>query len=554
MKSFVAILITLALAVPATWWASRHFSPSPETSTAPPGHKVLFYQCPMHPWIKADKPGRCTICGMELTPAYEGSQTTDTSEHVLPLSPATRRAIQVETAKAEIVPLDRELHVAGMIDDDDTRHRFLSAYVDGRIDKLHVNYVGAEVTAGQPLAEFYSPALLQTAREYRALTGELKRSAGLRLKQMGLDDAQIEELAIQPADKLTVRLLAPMTGTVVARKVYEGQYVKEGDPLFEIADFSTMWFLFDAYENDLPWLKTGQTVEVNSPAIPGKSFKGKIAFVNPNLDDATRSAKVRVELSNPLVDGKRELLHKLYAEARVSIDSPSVLSIPRSAVIEAGPRAIVFVEQNGDSFERREVKLGRKGSTRVEVLAGLHEGETVATSGNLLMDGQAELNGTLAVPLPPAAPDENARPAIENFLKVADQLAAALAKDDLLAFNQAGEKVMPATEALVTALKDRPELTDKLAALEKTRHFHGSPELKSARKQFHAFSTAAVDLLAPLRKSSGTPEFQVWRCPMAGEAVSSAKPTADWIQTGKRLIGNPFFGKEMLECGEEIKP
>jgi Cu(I)/Ag(I) efflux system membrane fusion protein len=553
MKSFVAILIALAIAVPATWWASRHFH-SPETSATPPGHKVLYYQCPMHPWIKADKPGRCTICGMELTPAYEGSQTTATGEHVLPLSPATRRALQVETAKAETVPLDRELHVAGMIDDDDTRHRILSAYVDGRIDKLHVNYVGAEVTAGQPLAEFYSATLLQTAREYRALTGELKRASGLRLKQMGLDDTQIEELAIQPADKLTVRLLAPMTGTVVARKVYEGQYVKEGDPLFEIADFSTMWFLFDAYESDLPWLKTGQTVEVNVPAIPGKSFKGKIAFVNPNLDDETRSAKVRVELPNPLVDGKRELLHKLYAEARVATDSPAVLSIPRGAAIEAGPRAIVFVEQDGDVFERREVKLGRKGSMRVEVLAGLREGEMVATSGNLLMDGQAELNGTPAAPLPPEGPDETARKAIEHFLKVADQLAAALAKDDLLAFNQAGDKVMPATEALVAALKKQPELADKLAALEKARHFHGSPDLKSARKQFHAFSTAAVNLLAPLRKSPGTPEFQIWRCPMAGEAVSSAIATADWIQTGRRPIGNPFFGKEMLECGEEIKP
>ena len=554
MKAFVAILITLAIAVPATWWMSRHFAHSPATSAAPPGHKILFYQCPMHPWIKADKPGRCTICGMELTPAYEGSQTTATGEHVLPLNPATRRAIQVETAKAETVPLDRELNVAGMIDDDDTRHRILSAYVDGRIDKLHVNYTGAEVTAGQPLAEFYSPALLQTAREYRALTGELKRAAGLRLKQMGLDDTQIDGLATQPADQLTVRLLAPMTGTVVARKVYEGQYVKEGDPLFEIADFSTMWFLFDAYESDLPWLKVGQAIDVNVPAIPGKSFKGKIAFVNPNLDDVTRSAKVRVELANPLVEGKRELLHKLYAEARVTIDSPAVLSIPRSAVIEAGPRAIVFVEQNGDAFERREVKIGRKGSTRIEVLAGLREGETVATSGNLLMDGQAELNGTSAAPLPPEGPDKNSRPAIENFLKVADQLATALAMDDLHAFNQAGDNIMPATEALVASLKNRPELADKLAALEKTRHFHGSPDLKSARQQFYSFSTAAVNLLGPLRKSAGMPEFQIWRCPMAGQVVSSAKTTADWIQTGKRPIGNPFFGKEMLDCGEEIKP
>jgi Cu(I)/Ag(I) efflux system membrane fusion protein len=554
MKPFPIILLTLAIAVPATWWATRQFSPSHVTSPAAEGKKVLYYQSTMHPWIKSDKPGRCTICGMELTPIYEGEEAMQTGEHVIPLSPATRRALNVETAKAEIAPLDRELRVAGMIDDDDTRHRILSAYVDGRIDKLHVNYVGAEVTASQPLAEFYSPMLLQTAREYRALTGELKRAAAIRLKQMGLDDAQIEELASQPTDQLTVRLLAPMTGTVVARKVYEGQYVKEGDPLFEIADFSTMWFLFDAYENDLPWLKVGQEVEVAAPALPGKTFTGKITFLNPNLDDTTRSAKVRVELPNPLVDGQRELLHKLYAEAQVKLASPAVLSIPRSAVIEAGPRAIVFVGQSEGAFERREVKLGRKGATRVEVLAGLNQGETVVTSGNLLMDGQAELSGVPAKPAPIQGPDEAARPAIESFLKTADALAAALAKDDLAAFNQAGEHVMHVTGDLVAALQDRPELVDKLAALEKAQHFHGSPDIKAARKQFHAFSTAAVNLLAPMRRSPGTPEFQIWRCPMVDEAVPGASKKTDWIQLGKRPIANPFFGKEMLECGEEIQP
>jgi Cu(I)/Ag(I) efflux system membrane fusion protein len=551
MKVFLTLLCTLAIAVPVTWWAARRTA-APSAGAA--ATKVLYYQCPMHPWIKSDKPGRCTICGMELVAAREGDQAMTTDENVLPLSPATRRALHVATAKVETRPLDRELHVAGMIDDDDTRHRILSAYVDGRIDKLHVNYVGAEVSAGQPLAEFYSPMLLQTAREYRALTGDLKRAAAVRLKQMGLDDTQIEELATQPADKLTVRLLAPMTGTVVERKVYEGQYVKEGDPLFEIADFSTMWFLFDAYESDLPWMKIGQSVEVTVPARPGKSFTGKITFINPNLDDATRSAKVRVDLANPLVDGKRELLHKLYGEGRVSVEAPAALSIPRSAVLEAGPRALVFAEQQDGAFERREVKLGRKGDTRVEVLAGLREGETVVTSGNLLMDGQAELSGIPAAEVPLAGPDAAALPAIEAFLKTADALAAALANDDLARFNRAGESVMNVTAELVAALKSRPELSAKLAALEQAQHFHGASDLKAARKQFHPFSTAAVNLLAPMRKSSDMPQFQVWRCPMVDEAVPGAAQKADWIQTGKRPIGNPFFGNAMLTCGEEVQP
>src|SRR5436190_13411380 len=156
-----------------------------------------------------------------------------------------------------------------------------------------------------------------------------------------------------------------MSGTVVSRNVYEGQYVKEGERLFEIADFSTMWFVFDAYERDLNWLRAGQKVEISTPAASGKIFQGTISFIDPNLKEMTRSAKVRVEVPNPLVetDGRkhRELYHKLYAQGVVQIETPEVVAVPRSAVLAPGAQALVYVAREGGAYERRQVKLGRVG-------------------------------------------------------------------------------------------------------------------------------------------------------------------------------------------------
>ena len=187
-----------------------------------------------------------------------------------------------------------------------------------------------------------------------------------------------------------------MSGIIVARHVYEGQYVKEGDKLFEIGDFSTMWFKFDAYERDLPWLRVGQEVEITTPAVPDKVYSAKITFIDPNLNEPTRSAKVRVDVPNPIVeqDGhmRRELYRRLYAEAAVKVDLPEALAVPRSAVLWPGAQSVVYLDKGGGAYEQRRVRLGRAGDDSWEVLAGVGEGERVVTVGNLLIDAQAHLN------------------------------------------------------------------------------------------------------------------------------------------------------------------
>ncbi|MEI6655102.1 MAG: efflux RND transporter periplasmic adaptor subunit [Verrucomicrobiota bacterium] len=563
MKSFPVLFLTAMLAAAATWFGMRQLPAPPPPTAATGEHKLRFYQCSMHPQVTSDKPGRCTICGMELTPIYAGESAGGAGGDVVALTQSQIQVLHVQTAEAMVRPLVRTLQVAGTIAENASRHRVLAAYVEGRIDTLHVNFSGEEIAAGQALAEIYSPGLLQAEREYRQLGGDLRKNTALRLRQMGLAPAQIDALDNKSADSLTSQILAPVSGTVVAQAVYAGQYVTTGERLFEIADFSTMWFVFRAYEQDLPWLKTGLVVRITTPALPDKSFTGNITFIDPNLDAATRSASVRVELPNPPVNGKRELLNRLYADGRVELDAPPVLTVPRSAVIETGPEAVVYVEQASGAYERRVVTSGRRGDTYQEIPSGIKAGERVVTNGNLLMDGQAEMNRAFMAPAAPTPPpaqtpatalNDEQQTAIAGFVKVADAIAAALAADDLSGFNKAAQSAMDATGSMVRQLRPNINSGATLDALDEAKHFHGIDDLKGARLAFHKFTVAATAVLEPLRKAGGMPEFQVYECGMVDQAIPGVPKKARWIQTGGRELKNPFFGTEMPDCGVQIQP
>ena len=560
MKRIAIVLAVIAAG--AAGWFLRPYAGGGRAGESSGDRKVLYYQSAMHPWIKSDKPGNCTICGMKLTPIYEGEKGFDEAGggNVIALTQSQIQVLHVETAEVKVQPLTRNLLVAGLIDDNPTRHRILSAYTGGRIEKLHVNYVGAEVKKHQPLAELYSPTLLQAEREYRQLSGELKKNTALRLRQMGLQEEQITALDKKPVDALTSQILAPIGGTVVIQNVYEGQSVSEGEKLFEIGDFSIMWFQFRAYEQDMPWIELGQTVSITTPSLPGKNFEGKITFIDPNFDEATRSTKVRVELDNPVVNGRRALMNRLYADGTVKINTPSVLTVPRSAVIETGPEAVVYVDKGGGAYARNVVKLGRRGDHLLEVLSGAKAGDKVVTNGNLLIDGQAEMNRAFMTPVEashpasPSAPLNDAETkALEQFLTMADAMSAALAGDDLAAFNKASEPAMEQTKTLVESLSGREEIAELLKTLGENGHFHGFDNIQTALVAFQKFTVAATAALDPLRKVQNVPDFQVWECSMVDQAIPNAPKKGRWVQTGGRPGHNPFFGKEMLDCAAEVK-
>jgi len=565
LRPFSTTLLLIGLAALAAFGGWR-FGPQhpPDSAPASAGRKVLFYQSPMHPWIKSDQPGNCTICGMKLVPVFEGDAAPDNAgDTVIKLNAQSATVANIESVAVTRQPLRRLVRVAGQIDDDDSTHRRLSAYVEARIDKLFVNYVGAEVTAGQPLAALYSRELLVARGEYTLALKQppsAQRDATLsasrqKLRRMGLTLEQIEAFPGQTGD--TFEIVAPITGTVVERKVYEGQYVKEGDVLFEIGDFSKMWFVFDAYERDLAWIRVGQSVEVTTPSVPGKVFTAPVAFIDPNLQPLTRTAKIRVILDNPLaVDpGKhrRELLHKVYADGRIRVETEPLLTVPRSAVLSPGGEPLVYVVKSERAYEPRRVTLGRAGDDVWEVLAGLEEGERIVTTGNLLIDAQAQLaqpaqapTGNLAAL---AALTDAQRAAADKLFTSAAAVGAALASDDLAAHNQQIAALHEAAMAFGTALGADGQRLGAVARV------GPAGDLTAARKQFYPLSMVVAELALRTRLPADQGgAVKVFECPMAKSAVPSAETNQGrWVQL-RAPLRNPFFGAEMLECGTEVKP
>jgi membrane fusion protein, copper/silver efflux system len=581
MKKLLLLLV-IAGAAAGGWWFGRSTSPlsDHDHASASGERRVAFYQSPMHPWIKSDQPGNCTICGMALTPVYEGQQGFAAEAGIVTLGSNTIQVIHVRTDAVRRAPLRRTLRFAGTIEDDDTRHRFLSAYVDGRIDGLFVNFEGAEVTAGQPLARLYSPLLLTAKREYLALKDQagagddsrrLLAASAQRLRQLGLAEAQIELLTALSLTNIHTELLAPVTGTVVKRFVYEGQYVKEGDMLFELADFSTMWLQFDAYEQDLPWLQIGREVSVTTPSVPGRTFTGQIKFIDPNLRERSRSARVRVELPNPqegIGDTRRRpLLHRIFAEARVTVESAPVLAVPRSAVLMPGTQAVVYVDQGGGAYEQRLVQLGRRGDAHWEVLAGLAEGESVVTQGNLMIDAQAQLNsgagpahdhgadqGSTAEVLEAlGALDERQRAVLGELFAAADQLGAALASDNLPAYNNATHPLHSLLPKVAASVANAGGWATLANQLNESGHLTEAVDIAVARKAFHSFVTPVAELAVELKRHHPETVVHVFQCPMTQRSFDGAPARARWVQLQPE-IRNPYYGAAMLDCGAEVKP
>ena len=526
-----AHLIIAAVAAACGWFGAIAFRSAPVVVA---GEKVLYYQSPMHPWVKSDMPGQCTVCGMGLVPIYEGGANFDNAERGIVMLPqGSPNVVGVQTAEVKMQALVRTLRVAGMIGEDESRHGVISAPVEGRIDGLAMNHEGQQITRRQPLATMFSRTLLGAANEYKLALAQGEQAAEpikRRLVQYGLVWEQIKTIPLRQPDDLYFGILAPMTGTIVKTYVAEGQYVKEGERLFEIADFTTMWFMFPVYEQDLPLIQVGQFVNVKTPSLPGEMMKARIASISPNLNEMTHAADVRVVLENP----QRRIKNKTYAEGIVEIGAPEVIAIPRSAVLWPGKTPRVFVEKAAGSYQQRNVKLGRAGDVLWEVLEGLKEGERVVTSGNMLMDSQAQLDA-MAVGNSEnhSAPDEAVAIAeTVDFLKAAGALTAALSNDDLAGAN-----------AAIAKLPLPPSGRIKAAAPS------SCADLKALRKVFLPWSQE----VAALALKTKMPELRVFRCAMTGQLWKGAPAAAEWIQFSGETR-NPYWGGEMPECGTEVKP
>ena len=385
---------------------------------------VDYYTCTMHPSVRQDAPGNCPICGMELMPVKKkngGTSSTQTgarfstpektSEFVVPAE--RQQQIGVTYASAERTPLHHSIRAVGMVEADLQRHWAFVARVDGYVQQMFVTSPGEVVEKGAPLLSIYSPDLLTTEREFVMLLrmrDEAKRAdtrrgperliaaARSRLEQWNVTPEQIGKLEQDRTPNETLTLRSPFRGVVQEVPAHQGVSVKVGDHLVDIADLSVVWVWAEFYENELSMLKQGQKLEVTTRVYPGEKFEGQIAVINPFLDPAKRTARVRIDIGNP----DYKLQPGMYANAKLGMDMGHGLTIPSGAVMPTGTRSVVFVDKGSGKLEPRVVQLGPQYDDRFEVKSGLTEGERVVASANFLIDAESKVQGALRDFEPPA--------------------------------------------------------------------------------------------------------------------------------------------------------
>ena len=377
--------------------------------------KAQIWTCSMHPQIRLPNPGKCPICGMDLIPAVE-ERGSSTDKKVpmrrLVLSETARKLAQVQVSPVERKPVEVVRRLVGKITYDERRVASITSWIPGRLDRLYVDFTGTVVAKGQPLVSLYSPELLAAQSELlqalrasrdlqksaldslRSTAAQTIQSAKEKLRLWGLTDAQIQEIVRRgtPSDHMTI--VSPQTGTVVHKNGVEGMYVKTGTQIYTVADLSFLWVQLDAYESDLSWVRLGDRVRFETESYPGQEFLGTVAFIDPLLDEKTRTLKVRVDVPNP--DGRLRPGMFVRAELRAVLDEePPPLVIPATAPLITGKRAVVYVavpDQPG-TYEGREVVLGPRADRYYVVRHGLREGELVVTSGNFKIDSAVQILG-----------------------------------------------------------------------------------------------------------------------------------------------------------------
>lgn len=415
----VALLIFVAGGL-ALWqfqpWASG------EPSDQKPAAAAAKYVCPMHPQVVRDGPDICPICHMDLVPEgsgqthdeHDGShgQPNDDHANMIHLTERGRVLAQVGTVAVESRAVGAGVQVAATVEVNESTQRAVAARVAGRIERLHATQTWQPIRKGEPLLELYSRELIAAQQDYllaresattdalgfRTANGDgsgneraarLVAAARARLLQSGMTDTQIKALEERGAVTQTITMYAPISGVITRRAVVEGAYVNEGTLLLELVDLASVWVKANVFESDLPRIRSGMEMEVSGPAIGGQKLVGRVDFIYPTIDPASRTAQVRGVFSN--AGGK--LKPGMYLTATLAPDAVRSLAVPVGAVVRTGAMDMVYVEVEKNMFQPRQVTLGPSDGTWYTVTGGnLKAGEKVAAEGGYLIDSEARLS------------------------------------------------------------------------------------------------------------------------------------------------------------------
>ncbi|MEM9389167.1 MAG: efflux RND transporter periplasmic adaptor subunit [Bacteroidota bacterium] len=358
------------------------------------------WTCSMHPQIRQGEPGQCPICGMDLIPLEE-----DNGDGVDPMaismSPTAMQLANVATAQVGSLRPIKNIQLNGKVQEDERLVFSQTSHFPGRIEKLTVNFTGEYVREGQPIAYLYSPELVTAQEElfeaYKIKESQprLYKAAREKLKNWKLTEAQIDAVINTGEAKDEFPINADHSGYVIAKNVNLGDHVKAGQAIYEIANLSQVWVLFDIYESDLPWISKGDSVYFTVASLPGKRYEGKLDFIDPVIDPQTRVAQARVVIKNTDKNLKPEMFASGLIKAELE-ERKDQLIIPKSAVLWTGKRSVVYVktsEGKGLHFMMREVVLGPSLEDSYIVESGLMAGEEIAISGAFSIDAAAQLAG-----------------------------------------------------------------------------------------------------------------------------------------------------------------
>ncbi len=370
--------------------------------------KILYWTDAMNPGSRYDKPGKAPD-GMDLVPVYQEESPGATGRGVpgyapVKIPPERLQMMGVTTEQARVMSLDQSIRTVGMITADETRISHIHTKFEGYIEQIYVNFVGQQVSVGQPLFSIYSPELLATQKEYLLAlqardqwekSGTDARLPGVNLveaarQRLALWDISPDQIAQIEKTREPIRALmvySPVSGIVSAKTAVQGNRVMPSDTLYDITDLSSVWVLADLYEINVPFVKIGDPATISLSYDPGRVFKGRVSYINPNVDEKSRTVKVRIVLENP----SGTLKPDMYADVVLGGQLGYGVAVPDSAVMGTGERELVFIAKGDGLFEPREVKTGVKVRGYYEIRKGVAAGENVVTGANFLLDSESKL-------------------------------------------------------------------------------------------------------------------------------------------------------------------
>lgn len=415
-RAFWSILV-LAMVAAGGFFAGQRLATNPPAAetdvsagsdTDDSDRKILYWRAPMNPTEIYDNPGESSM-GMDLVPVYEGGASSSDGSGTVLIDPSAVQNMGIRTATVVEKDFSRIIRTFGEVQYDEEKLFLVNAKISGWIEKLYINFVGAEVSEGDPLLEIYSPELVSTQEEYLLAyrnhakilqedfpvafedAEKLLASAKRRLEYWDIPQSVIRKLETTGTVSKTIILLAPETGIVVEKKVIEGAYISAGMDLFQIADLRTVWVHASFYDNEVPWISVGQSVEMELSYLPGETYSGRVSYIYPFLREKARDVHVRLIFSNPNLD----LKPGMYANIRLRGKTiPNAIVIPSEAVIRSGERAIVFLDRGEGKYEPRQIILGEvggEGNSSIRVLSGLEKGDTVVISAQFMLDSESRL-------------------------------------------------------------------------------------------------------------------------------------------------------------------